>query len=136
MFGMNLKRGERQMTRSKYVVWAAIAAVCAMGIAASSATAKPEKAAATPYKVMAITGIGAPANNFPEFIRGAQAAMPAINKLGGIGGHPLQVDGCNSQFSATVSSQCAHKAVDEGYNNMIEQNNFMSAVDAVTRPAG
>jgi ABC-type branched-subunit amino acid transport system substrate-binding protein len=110
--------------------------VVALTAAASAVAATSRSNDATPYKVMVVTGINSIANNFPEYPAGAQAAIPAINKLGGIGGHPLEVTACNSQFSPTVSAQCGQQAVQGGFNDVIEINNFQASTAAVTGPAG
>ena len=58
------------------------------------------------------TGILAtPAANFVESVNGAEAAADAINKAGGINGHPIQIITCNDNLNAADAIGCAREAV-------------------------
>lgn len=53
--------------------------------------------------------------SFPELSQATQAGIDFVNEhLGGIDGHPIELDVCNTQFSAEGSTTCGQKFVDAG----------------------
>jgi len=55
-----------------------------------------------------------PVGSFPELSQSVQAAMDFINnQLGGVDGRPLQLEVCNTKFSAEGSTSCAQQFVAE-----------------------
>jgi len=53
--------------------------------------------------------------SFPELSQGVQAAMDFVNEqLGGVDGHPLELELCNTQFSAEGSTSCGQQFVTSG----------------------
>jgi ABC-type branched-subunit amino acid transport system substrate-binding protein len=59
--------------------------------------------------------LAAPTNNAvisdPYSISGAQAAINALNKRGGLAGHPLELDYCNDQVDPNQTTACASEFV-------------------------
>jgi ABC-type branched-subunit amino acid transport system substrate-binding protein len=53
------------------------------------------------------------AANFVESVNGAQAAAEAINKAGGVNGHPIEIISCNDNLNANDAVGCVRKAVSE-----------------------
>jgi ABC-type branched-subunit amino acid transport system substrate-binding protein len=106
------------MTTGVLVVAAALAAAMA-----ASATGTPTQA--NVFKVMFITVAGAPTGDNSDGVAGAQAAAAAINKAGGLkGGVKIQVDFCNDNNTPTGAVDCARKAVQENYDNVMVSNSF------------
>lgn len=55
-----------------------------------------------------------PAGSYPELSQAVQAAVELVNtQLGGVGGRPIEVEVCNTEFSAEGSTACAQRFVDE-----------------------
>jgi branched-chain amino acid transport system substrate-binding protein len=110
------------MNRQKRTLIAAVAAstlVVLVGCSSSSSsstTASSSTGSATSGGSPAASGspivIGsiAPVNDtfvsFPEAKAGEEAAVSAINAAGGINGHPLQLNFCDSQFVANLEISC------------------------------
>jgi hypothetical protein len=60
---------------------------------------------------MTISAIGSPLTNYPDIDAAGKAATEAINKAGGINGHPIQYEFCNTNGDANGSTKCARQAV-------------------------
>ena len=55
------------------------------------------------------------AGSYPELSQGAQAAIDFINEqLGGVDGRPIELEGCNTEFSAEGSTSCGPQFVEAG----------------------
>jgi branched-chain amino acid transport system substrate-binding protein len=67
----------------------------------------------SPVKLMASGILATPAANFAESVNGAQAAAAAINKAGGINGHPIQIITCNDNLNTADAISCAREAVQQ-----------------------
>jgi ABC-type branched-subunit amino acid transport system substrate-binding protein len=103
--------------KSMIIAGASAVALGAAACGGGAATLQSTAATGTPIKVMTITpinvavGAGLP---FPEIGVAAQAAADAINKAGGIKGHPIQLTVCDNKFSQNQDAACARQAVAEG----------------------
>ncbi len=76
--------------------------------------AKATKATGTPITLGMINQENTPAGSFPELSQAVQAAVTFVNdQLGGVDGHPIKVEVCNTKFSAEGSTTCGQKFVDE-----------------------
>lgn len=76
--------------------------------------AKATKATGTPITLGMINQENTPAGSFPELSQAVQAAATFVNEqLGGIDGHPIKVDVCNTKFSTEGSATCGQKFVDQ-----------------------
>jgi ABC-type branched-subunit amino acid transport system substrate-binding protein len=64
-------------------------------------------------KIMASGILETAAANFAESVNGAKAAAEAINKAGGVNGHPIEIISCNDNLNANDAVGCARKAVSE-----------------------
>jgi ABC-type branched-subunit amino acid transport system substrate-binding protein len=76
----------------------------------SSANGAPS---GSPIKIMASGILESAAANFSESVNGAQAAAEAINKSGGVKGHPIEIITCNNNLNANDAVGCARKAISE-----------------------
>ncbi len=56
-----------------------------------------------------------PAGSYPELSQGVEAAMAFVNdQLGGLDGRPLELEVCNTNFSAEGSTSCGQQFVEDG----------------------
>jgi branched-chain amino acid transport system substrate-binding protein len=62
---------------------------------------------------MTISAIGSPLTNYPDIDAAGKAASDAINKAGGINGHKIQYEFCNTNGDANGSTKCARQAVSD-----------------------
>lgn len=76
--------------------------------------AKATKATGSPIVLGMINQENTPTGSFPELSQAVQAAMGFVNdQLGGLDGHPLTLDVCNTKFSPEGSTACAQHFVEE-----------------------
>ena len=79
--------------------------------ASSAVLGTPKKATGSPYVFGMINDETGPVT-FPEARAGAQAAASYVNDyLGGINGHPIQIDNCVSDASPATSARCANELI-------------------------
>ncbi len=75
----------------------------------------PVAATGEPIKIGMINQEDTPLGSFPELRLGAQAAVDWINaELGGVGGRPIELVTCTTQFNPEQSKACAQEMVEEG----------------------
>jgi ABC-type branched-subunit amino acid transport system substrate-binding protein len=79
----------------------------ASGVQASSGG----KSAPAPYHFALITFRIPASDLLTEMQAGAEAAAKTLNAKGGIGGHRVIIDACNTQFTPAGSTACAHQAL-------------------------
>jgi ABC-type branched-subunit amino acid transport system substrate-binding protein len=89
------------------IVGLVAAALSIAGVSASSGSSN----APAPYHFSLITFRIPGVDLLTEFQAGANAAAKALNAKGGIGGHKVIIDACNTQFTPAGSTACAHLAV-------------------------
>ncbi len=74
----------------------------------------PVVAEGDPIKIGMINQEDTPLGSFPELRLGAQAAVDFINaELGGVGGRPIELIPCTTQFNPEQSKACAQELVQE-----------------------
>lgn len=110
----------RTAGRARCAVAAVIAAALITSACSSSASTTSNSggtnavaAAGSPIKLMATGILNTPAANFVESVNGAEAAADAINKAGGIGGHPIDIVSCNDNLNAADAIECAVRAIQQ-----------------------
>ncbi len=75
--------------------------------------AEPTKATGEPIKLGMINQENTAAGSYPELSQAVAAATEFINtELGGVDGRPIEVDVCNTEFSAEGSTSCGQKHVE------------------------
>jgi branched-chain amino acid transport system substrate-binding protein len=98
----------------------ALAGVVMLGLAgcsssgsssSSSAAAAGAGAAKSPIKVMIIAVLSNPAFSDPEAATAAQAYVKEANASGGINGHPIDLEVCDSNLDPNKETACFQKAV-------------------------
>ena len=76
--------------------------------------AKPTKATGKPLVVGMVNQENTAAGSYPELSQAVQAGMAFINEqLGGVGGRPLELEVCNTEFSAEGSTSCGQRFAEE-----------------------
>src|SRR6266705_6271703 len=79
--------------------------------ASGSVFGTPKKANGTPY-VFGMINDETGAVTFPEARQGAMAAANYVNNyLGGINGHPIQIDSCTGDGTPATAARCANQLV-------------------------
>ncbi|TVZ06932.1 hypothetical protein EAS64_06255 [Trebonia kvetii] len=83
----------------------------AAGTASADPFGTPKKATGTPY-VFGMINDETGAVTFPEARQGAIAAAAYVNNyLGGINGHPIQIDNCTGDGTPATAARCANQLV-------------------------
>ena len=76
---------------------------------------EPTEATGEPIVLGMVNQENTPAASFPELSQADQAAVAFINEqLGGVGGRPLELLICNTQFSTEGSAACGQQMVEAG----------------------
>ena len=141
---MHLSQGCRRAIASASVlaVVAALSACSSSGSKAGSSSTPngASSPAGSPYKTMLIgpitAGAGIPYPPQPELAVGAKAAVQAINSAGGVDGHPLQLEVCDTQNLKNGAVTCATKAASEKVLAVVGAIDFYGDYTAVLKSAG
>ncbi len=76
---------------------------------------EPVAASAEPFRIGMINQENTPAGSYPELSQAVQAAVEYVNaQLGGLDGRPIEVEVCNTEFSAEGSTACGQRFVEAG----------------------
>lgn len=76
---------------------------------------EPVVASGEPIVVGMVNQENTPVGSFPELSAAVQAAATFVNEnLGGIGGRPIEVEVCNTNFSAEGSAACGQRFAEAG----------------------
>ncbi|GAA2146720.1 ABC transporter substrate-binding protein [Actinomadura napierensis] len=70
-------------------------------------------AADSPVTIMVSGTLSSPNLSYPQAATGALAAAQAINKAGGVDGHPIKVVQCNDQLNPSTALACVRKAAQQ-----------------------
>ena len=71
------------------------------------------KASGTPITLGMVNQENTAAGSFPELSQAVQAAIDFVNEqLGGVDGHPIELEVCNTKFSTEGSTACAQQFVE------------------------
>lgn len=134
------------MRRAMLAIGAASVALClaAAGCASSqnagssaeggSGDAPAANLTGTPVKFLSLQSIN-PQTTYKEATEGISAAVKAVNAAGGIGGHPMVVDVCNTS-NANDEAACARKAQSPDYVATIFDDTSYGSADAIEEAAG
>lgn len=77
--------------------------------ASSSGSTSSSGSNAGAIKIGIATPLGSPIANYPGVFAGAQAAVNAIDKAGGVGGHQIVLDTCNTKGDPHQEVACGQK---------------------------
>jgi branched-chain amino acid transport system substrate-binding protein len=74
---------------------------------------QPVAATGEPIVLGMVNQENTPVGSFPELSASVQAAVDFVNaNLGGVGGRPLEIEVCNTNFSAEGSTSCGQRLVE------------------------
>jgi branched-chain amino acid transport system substrate-binding protein len=102
--------------------------------AATGASPTGKTATGTPIKFLSLQA-SSPATTYKEHTEGIAAAVKAVNAAGGINGHPMQVDVCETS-NANDEAACARKVSDAGYIATVFDATSYGSADAIEEAAG
>ena len=104
----------------------------------ASSTSTKVKAHGTPIVVGQILPMTGANLALPEAGKALVASIAALNAAGGINGHPLKLDQCDSQGVASIEVQCAQTMVSDHVVATLEDNTFFSPaeVNSILKGAG
>ncbi len=75
----------------------------------------PIAADGEPIAIGMINQENTPAGSYPELTQGVEAAIGFVNEqLGGLDGRPIELEVCNTNFSAEGSTTCGQQFVEDG----------------------
>mgnify|MGYP000025155139 CR=1 FL=1 len=107
IFGAPLRR------RHVFVCISALSALAAViAVVANGASAAQKKPSGSPIKFQ-VNNVSAVPDDTAGVYAAGYAAAKAINKAGGINGHPLQIVTCNTKATVTGTTECARQAIDQ-----------------------
>ena len=113
-------------------VSAMLVAALLSAVSNSSASGQTNtNATGTPLKV----GIATPIKSGVDFsgsVAAAKGAARRINKAGGVNGHPIEIEECNTQLQAAQETACVRKMIDDNVVAMV--GNYLALSDAVSVP--
>jgi branched-chain amino acid transport system substrate-binding protein len=131
------------MPRKPIKAIAGFAAVALLAAACGSSTPKGStsttvKANGTPIVVGQILPLTGANLALPEAGNSLVASIAALNAAGGINGHPLKLDQCDSQGVPSIEVQCAQTMVSDHVVATLEDNTFFSPaeVNSILKGAG
>lgn len=76
---------------------------------------EPEQASGEPFTIGMVNQQNTPAGSYPELSQAAEAAIAFVNEqLGGLDGRPIELEVCNTSFSAEGSTACGQQFVEQG----------------------
>lgn len=81
--------------------------------ASAVASSSTGTASGTPILIGGAGPLHNPAYNEPTLQAGLQAAVDSVNAIGGVDGHPLKLDFCDTGYTVNGELTCAHQFVSE-----------------------
>ncbi len=90
----------------------------------------------SPVKLLSIVPLTTPTTNFPEQAGAVKAAVRALNKRGGINGHLVQVDVCDSKNDQAAGEACGRKAVNGKYLAVVSAFSTAGGINAILEKGG
>ncbi len=105
-----------------------VVSVVAAGSVQANATSAPD---GEPITLMSIYVKDNPAFSQPQTFAGAQARVDAINAAGGLGGHPIELIGCDSNLDPNQEQACVDQAISEGVSAVVSSSIFFTPLTAL-----
>jgi branched-chain amino acid transport system substrate-binding protein len=106
---------KRTTAAAKACEGAALLACARKSTIGPTVPAEPTKATGPAIRLGMVNQENTAAGSYPELSQAVQAGVEFINKdLGGVHGRPLEVEVCNTEFSAEGSTTCGQKFAEEG----------------------
>jgi len=126
------------MSRKSLKVIAGLAAVgllataCGSSSSSSPTTSAGKAAVGTPIPVGQILPMTGSNLAVPEIGNALSASIAALNASGGINGHPLKLDQCDTKGDANTEVQCAQQMVSDHVVATLEDQTFASGAQVNT----
>ncbi|SRR5579875_494728 len=102
----------------------------------STAAPKNAQVSGTPVKLMLLIDLSNTAGLYVGWRNAYQATVAAINASGGINGHPLQLEVCDTANDANATAGCGRKAVSEKVSAVVSLANYGSQYEPLLQAAG
>lgn len=87
---------------------------------AGSTPAASGSASGTPILIGSEAPVNNPVYSLPNFPLAAQAAVDSINEAGGVNGHPLKFDFCNTELTAAQELACARTLISDRVTAVVD----------------
>jgi ABC-type branched-subunit amino acid transport system substrate-binding protein len=134
---MHLPEGCRRLiAMASVLTFLAVLTACS----SSGSKAGSPSSSGSPYKIMLIgpitAGAGVQYPPQPELSAGAKAAAQAINAAGGVDGHPIQLEVCDTQNLKNGGVTCATKAIRDKVLAVVGAIDFYGDYTSVLKSAG
>ena len=113
-----------------------IAAACSSGSSSSSGTGSSNAATGTPIEVGQILPMTGANLALPESANSLVASIAALNKAGGVNGHPLHLNQCDSMGDANTEVSCAQTMVNDHVVATLEDSTFFNPAQVNTILSG
>ena len=109
---------------------ALLAAACSSSKSntATGSTGTTNKATGSPILVGQIAGLTGPVTATPEAGAALSASIDALNDSGGINGHPLKLDQCDSKGDPGTEVECAQQMVSDHVVATLADGTFYSSI--------
>ena len=88
------------------------ASISSVAAQTSTTTSTSTEATGTPLKLGMVTPLKSTLD-FSGSVAAARAAAARINKAGGVNGHPIEIEACNTQLQGAQETACVRKIIDE-----------------------
>ena len=97
--------------------------------------AEPTKATGKPIVLGMVNQENTAAGSYPELSQAVQAGIEFVNEqMGGVGGRPLELEVCNTEFSAEGSTACGQQFAEQGVPAVLGGIDvFGNAIDVLGR---
>ena len=110
-----------------------VASACGSSASANSGgSTSTSGATKSPINIMGSASLSGSNSPFPSTKGGWLAAVAEINASGGINGHPLNLQVCDTQGDPNISQSCAEKAVSNGDVAVLATSNTLSTAQIPT----
>jgi len=122
------------------VVLAAVVAVslgATTGIAAATPARQGGGASKTPIVLVQVTDQGGISTDQSFLLDGSRAAAKAINKAGGVDGHPIKIVKCDAAADPNKAEECGRQAVEDGIVSFVGNlSGVAEKIVPIASPAG
>jgi ABC-type branched-subunit amino acid transport system substrate-binding protein len=113
-----------------------LAAGCSSSSSSSSSSSASKAATGTPIEVGQILPLTGANLALPELGNSLVASIAALNDAGGVNGHPLHLNQCDSMGDANTEVQCAQSMVSKHVVATLEDNTFFNPAQVNTILSG
>lgn len=124
------------MTRLAAGILAVLSGLALAGCGGGSSTPKNSQLSGPPVDLMVLIDLSNTAGLYAGWRNTYQATVDAINAAGGIDGHPLQLEVCDTGNDPNTTAACGRKAVSERVSAVVSLANYGSQYEPLLDSAG